>query len=100
MSAEAGAPPPPSAAAPPPPLPPIPPSRSVSSLASEAELEEDKAMYHGLPYGSTSSVVLEHGGSEMPEGAALTAGRRRYLCYFMHRCVGRWQGVAKMVYAM
>lgn len=89
MSAEAaaaaGAPPPlplPAAAG----LPPIPPSRSVSSFASEAELEEDVAMYAGLPLGSASSVVLDNGGSETLKGAALTAGRRRYLCYFMHRC--------------
>ena len=91
----AGAPPrpPPAPAAAALPLPPIPPSRSVSSFASEAELEEDVAMYAGLPLGSASSVVLDNGESETPEGAALAAGRRRYLCYFMHRCAaGSWRG--------
>ena len=91
MSADAGA-----AGAPPPPppaaaaaatraLPPIPPSRSVSSFASEAELAEDAAQYADLPLGSAHAVVLPHGGGATPEGAALTAGRHRYLCYFMHR---------------
>ena len=76
-------PPPPAAAAA---LPPIPPSRSVSSFASEAELQEDVALYADLPLGSASSEVLQNGGGDTPEGAALTAGRRRYLCYFRHRC--------------
>ncbi len=82
----AGAPPPPPPPAAAAALPPIPPSRSVSSFASEAELQEDVALYADLPLGSASSVVLENGGSDAPEGAALTAGRRRYLCYFRHRC--------------
>ncbi|KAI7836781.1 hypothetical protein COHA_009361 [Chlorella ohadii] len=81
-AADAPLPPPPAAAAA---LPPIPPSRSVSSFASEAELQEDVALYADLPLGSASSLVLQNGGGDTPEGAALTAGRRRYLCYFRHR---------------
>lgn len=68
-------------AAPPPP----PPARSDSaaSSATPSEADLDALHYANLPLGLVSPTVIEHGTSA--QHPALTAGRRRYLCYFLHR---------------
>ena len=41
--------------------------------------------YDTLPLGLPNPTVLDHGTAGVSTGAALTAGRSRYLCYFVHR---------------
>lgn len=50
--------------------------------ASSAAIEEDRLYYEGLPLGLLHPIVLDHGTAG---SSPLTAGRRRFLCYFMHR---------------
>lgn len=45
--------------------------------------EADHELYLGLPLGSAHAQVLPHGTAAA--ASPLTAGRRRFLCYFMHR---------------
>lgn len=53
---------------------------SLSTTASAADL--DRAHYEDLPLGLLHPTVLDHGTAA---GSPLAAGRRRYLCYFLHR---------------
>ena len=50
---------------------------------TDADYEADAAHYKDLPLGLLHPTVIPHGSAGAhPE---LTAGRRRLLCYFMHR---------------
>lgn len=55
---------------------------AAAASASAAEIEQDRAYYADLPLGLLHPAVLDHGAGA---GSPATAGRRRYLCYFMHR---------------
>lgn len=62
----------------PPPLPP--PSASAANGSLPADGLDHEA---GVPLGLSNAAVLDYGTAA--QHPALTAGRKRYLCYFLHR---------------
>ncbi|KAL4439704.1 hypothetical protein ABPG75_002705 [Micractinium tetrahymenae] len=54
----------------------------AASTYTTADFEQDREYYAGLPLGLLHPAVLDHGAAA---GCPATAGRRRYLCYFLHR---------------
>lgn len=69
---------------PPPPPPAVERSDSVSSSAAPSEYDLDRLHYANLPLGLASPTVIDYGTSGVGGAGAAAAGRKRYLCYFMH----------------